>query len=615
MVKISVCVYAFNAENYLIKCLNSIYEQSLKEIEIFFIDRGVSGSSLKIIERFNLEHKNIVNVISSDNVVDSLNIFLELAKGEYVLFVDGDDFFEKDAFEQFIYNASLNNSDLLIFNAIELHRGKSKKIKYLPVSKEIDYFNFVFDNTFNKALIKKNFELKMKMYRTSFLNENKVKFYEDGFYNTILFNVKSILLANRISYLPEFLYSFHKRKKFKISEVFMDEKGRLNLFNGFDHLENYLKSNNLFEDLEGGFLNFKINESSKLIHKVPNLNKEICYKEVRKEFIDMALPSEKLKELYLDSYSFYIRVLNYDDMVSLKNFEKNLKNTYDFIDKDELLEDIKNFNDLGINSSQRDERIIVSLTSFPERIWDIHYCIYSILNQTLKPDEVILWLAYDQFPNKEKDLPDDLLKLKKNGLTIKWCEDIKSYKKLIPALREYHDDYIVTADDDIFYHENWLRNMWETYKKNPNTIIASRARLIKFNSKYSVKKYEHWKLIDEFKSPSYLNFPTGAGGTLYFPNSLSDMVFDENLFKELCPSADDVWFWVMSVLNNTKITCINEPLKHLTYINIGREVGVTSSITLWSFNKQGGNNKQIMNIFNYFNPEIFDIINESREII
>ena len=55
--------------------------------------------------------------------------------------------------------------------------------------------------------------------------------------------------------------------------------------------------------------------------------------------------------------------------------------------------------------------------------------------------------------------------------------------------------------------------------------------------------------------------------------------------------------------------------KHLTYINIGREVGVTSSITLWSFNKQGGNNKQIMNIFNYFNPEIFDIINESREII
>ena len=70
MVKISVCVYAFNAENYLLKCLNSICNQTLNEIEIFFIDRGVSGSNLNIIEKFNYKHNAIVHVISSQSVVE-----------------------------------------------------------------------------------------------------------------------------------------------------------------------------------------------------------------------------------------------------------------------------------------------------------------------------------------------------------------------------------------------------------------------------------------------------------------------------------------------------------------------------------------------------------------
>ena len=110
---------------------------------------------------------------------------------------------------------------------------------------------------------------------------------------------------------------------------------------------------------------------------------------------------------------------------------------------------------MGIDEDNKDEEIIVSLTSFPERMEDINYCIYSLLTQSLKPNKVVLWLANEEFPNKEKDLPKSLLDLKKNGLTIKWCDNYYSYKKLIPSLREYPDSCIVTADDDFYYYKDF----------------------------------------------------------------------------------------------------------------------------------------------------------------
>ena len=105
----------------------------------------------------------------------------------------------------------------------------------------------------------------------------------------------------------------------------------------------------------------------------------------------------------------------------------------------------------GLNTEKRDVRVIASLTTFPERITSVKETIKALLLQTCKPDELVLWLANEQFPEGEQSLPQDLLALKEFGLTIKWCKDIRSYKKLIPALKEYPNDIIITFDDDYYY--------------------------------------------------------------------------------------------------------------------------------------------------------------------
>ena len=360
-----------------------------------------------------------------------------------------------------------------------------------------------------------------------------------------------------------------------------------------------------FNDFELVFFKYLI-EQSKFWLNSDNDFKEEFYKTIRNEFLKWNLTKNIFKGISLEEYSYFIRILNNESYVCFKNYNKKVLLNMNYINKEVILEKIYNFKEIGINTVKRAPQIIVSLTSFPERIHETPYTIYSLLNQNLKPDKVILWLAEEQFPNRENDLPESLLNLKKNGLTIDWCSDIKSYKKLIPTLKQHPNDYIVTVDDDIYYSENWLEQMWNTSKEYPNTIISSRARDIKIKDG-QLENYLKWKILKHFREPSYLTLPTGAGGTLYCPNALSDSVFDESLFNKLCPTADDMWFWAMAVLNKTKITYVEKPLVRLTYVNIAQELGILNKFTLWQYNRDGYNDIQMNNIINYF-PEILEII-------
>ena len=283
------------------------------------------------------------------------------------------------------------------------------------------------------------------------------------------------------------------------------------------------------------------------------------------------------------------------------------------IDKDEIDEFILAKRFIGLNKSPRDEKIIVSLTSYKPRINDVKYTIYSLLNQTFPPDELILWLDEDSFPQREENLPQDLLELQKFGLTIDWCENLYSYKKLIPVLEKYPEDIIVTADDDIFYRADWLKILCEEHAKNPDCVIAHRGHRLRLDTQGKPLPYLSWHFeITPFRAESakrYSNFFTGSGGVLYSKKFFHDDIFRQDLFTKISPLSDDIWFWAMSVLHNTKIKIPTAAQCRLIYVDFDTQ---RNGETLWSKNKIQ-NDTQLQQVLKLY-PELLEkLIREDAE--
>ena len=201
--------------------------------------------------------------------------------------------------------------------------------------------------------------------------------------------------------------------------------------------------------------------------------------------------------------------------------------------------------------------LIISLTSYPPRIRTVDFVIRSLLAQTVKPWKIVLWLARDEFPDGEASLPTELIALTRGtNFEIDWCENIRSYKKLIPSLRKYPDCCIVTVDDDLIYPQDMLERLVHAHRCAPMDIHALRVRVITAKSG-AIQPFLDW--LPNWiggQGPVPASFDThliGFGGVLYPPNCLDSRVFDMTMANQLCPHQDDFWFWTMAVLKGTRI--------------------------------------------------------------
>lgn len=235
-----------------------------------------------------------------------------------------------------------------------------------------------------------------------------------------------------------------------------------------------------------------------------------------------------------------------------------------------------NVKEIGIcDEKYNGKQLIVSLTSFPERINIVVKTIKTLLNQTLKPNMLILWLAKEQFPNKENDLPKELLELRQYGLTIEWCNDIRSYKKIIPTLNKYPDSIIITTDDDIYYAPDTVETLYKEHLKYPQEVLAHRCDWLKINGDVISWEKTRELYLDKHKNQaSFKNRLTGYGAVLYPPNCFYKDVCNEDLIKELLPTHDDVWLWAMTVLNGFKTRLIKGYSESINYVENSQQFGL-----------------------------------------
>ena len=202
---------------------------------------------------------------------------------------------------------------------------------------------------------------------------------------------------------------------------------------------------------------------------------------------------------------------------------------------------LKNTDDITADS------VVVSMTTFPARIGYVHMAIKSLLNQTVKPGKIILWLAKDQF--RDVQIPKQLRELCAYGLEIRYCaEDLLAHKKYYYAMQEFPDKLIVTYDDDIIYPEDSLEKLLVMHEQHPHAIICNRGREIAIEND-SVAPYRCWKVSGRIPAgvPTYSVMASTGAGTLYPPHCMPEETFDIEKIRALALTADDLWMKVMSI--------------------------------------------------------------------
>jgi hypothetical protein len=227
-----------------------------------------------------------------------------------------------------------------------------------------------------------------------------------------------------------------------------------------------------------------------------------------------------------------------------------------------------------------DAPLVVSLTSHPPRFKTLHLTLRSLLNQSVSPDHLVLWLA----DGDEESLPQEVLSLRRFGLEIRKSENYRSATKIIPAIRAFPDAYIVTADDDIYYPRAWLKTLIASALPSTQDIVSYVVRRpIYRGDEFAPVADWNVNLVDETtQTASDDLFATGYAGVLYPPRSLHSDVLDGAAFMELCPTCDDSWIAWMARRQGTLVRRPDAPrwAGHITWL--GTNAGSLSSQNLFN---------------------------------
>lgn len=224
-IEFSIIIPVYNQEKYIEKCLQSAVNQNFDgNFEIIAINDGSCDKSGKLLDKFHGNEK--VKIYNNENrgVSYSRNFGLEEAKGEYIIFLDADDYLDINALRNFKKANPDNNADIILapFYGIRENRGDIKK--YLPTSKKL----FIspkgknIQNT-NGKILESNFELCTKAYRKRFLEENNVKFLPYKAAEDLPFFYQTMLKAQNIIICQEPVYFYRKGHKKWINKEVLNE--------------------------------------------------------------------------------------------------------------------------------------------------------------------------------------------------------------------------------------------------------------------------------------------------------------------------------------------------------------------------------------------------------
>lgn len=210
MAKVSVIVPVYNVEKYLKRCLDSLINQTLSDIDIICINDGSKDSSLQILEQYAQKDSRIV-IYNQENSGPSVarNTGLEHASGEYIGFVDSDDWVDLDFYEKLYKSAKNNNADIAVADFIREH--PNKKPKRLKLKEEKIYTTP--EDKFMICKVHREGCVWNKIYRTEFIHSINLKFVPKMYYEDRDFTIRSLYFSKKLVTTPNTYYRYFVNPK------------------------------------------------------------------------------------------------------------------------------------------------------------------------------------------------------------------------------------------------------------------------------------------------------------------------------------------------------------------------------------------------------------------
>lgn len=205
IIKVSVIVPVYNVEKYLKRCLDNLINQTLSDIEIICVNDGSTDNSLEILENYSKQDERI-KIINQQNGGLSVarNTGMEVAVGEYIGFVDSDDWVDVDFYEK-LYNAAKNNDcDIAVADFLRKHPKKDKKRLHIKEEK-------VYSTPEDKYMICRTFRegcVWNKIYRKSLLDKINLKFVPGMYYEDRDFTARSLFYSDKLVTVPNTYYNY-----------------------------------------------------------------------------------------------------------------------------------------------------------------------------------------------------------------------------------------------------------------------------------------------------------------------------------------------------------------------------------------------------------------------
>ena len=244
-IKLSIIVPVYNIIQYLPKCLDSILSQTLRDIEIICVDDCSTDSSFSILEEYKSKDDRIKLLKLAKNYGQGYarNRGIEIAQGEYIGFVDGDDYIDPNYFEALYNSAVKNNADISVASILK-HKKNYKKYNVIYKKEGIA------ENIQDKIKLcgdKKKFFFYAwnKIYKTDLIKNNGIEFAQGQIYEDVIFAIEALYYSNRVVSVPNIKYHYIERKNSSVKRKDITGKKEHDLTLAYTDLQEFCHEHNI----------------------------------------------------------------------------------------------------------------------------------------------------------------------------------------------------------------------------------------------------------------------------------------------------------------------------------------------------------------------------------